>query len=308
MLTIFGSINIDQVIRVPSIPAPGETTLGERVTDTYGGKGANQAVAAARASAGNVPVTMVGAVGRDRHGQGALANLHANGIHAECVEFDDCATGTAIITVSDDGENAITVVPGANARLKAEHVSAETLGQTATLLCQGEIPLSETLRVMAAFRASNADGTIVMNLAPVPNGNDLGSLRDVLRLCDILILNEHEAQAISQLLANPLCDRGQDIAAAFELCLIVTRGADGAELFPPRGESLHVASPSVVPLDTTGAGDTFCGVFAVLLTEGQAIEAAMRNACKAAAIACCVIGAQDGMPCRDAFLEGSELK
>jgi len=110
MLTIFGSINIDQVIRVASIPAPGETVLGERVTDAHGGKGANQAVAAARAGAGDVPVTMVGAVGDDAHGDAALKNFAANGVLCELVRSAHSATGTAFIKLSDDGENAITVI------------------------------------------------------------------------------------------------------------------------------------------------------------------------------------------------------
>ena len=148
MLTIFGSINVDQVIRVVSIPAPGETVLGERVMDAHGGKGANQAVAAARAGAGDVPVTMVGAVGDDAYGDAALENFATNRIISELAKSANGATGTALISLSDDGENAITVIAGANAHLSHTHLSAETAARTSVLLCQGEVTFEEgTVRI-----------------------------------------------------------------------------------------------------------------------------------------------------------------
>jgi len=308
MLTVFGSINVDQVIRVPSIPLPGETILGERVMDAHGGKGANQAIAAARASRRKVPITMIGALGEDFHGQNALQNLLENGVISECVKFADCETGTAIITVSHDGENAITVIPGANAKLECKHISKEILECTSTLLCQGETNLLETYRVIAAYRDTRPDGIVLVNLAPVPQNGDHITLKSILEKCNILIVNEHEARVISQLLSRPNSVELLSIAKQFDLQILITQGADGAELLSQAGPALQVPSPTVDPIDTTGAGDTFCGVFAALLTEGQQIEFAISKACEAAARACCAIGAQTGMPFRDEILKWAERK
>jgi len=305
MLTVFGSINIDQVIRVPSLPGPGETTLGERVMDTHGGKGANQAVAAARASGGTTPVTMIGSLGRDQPGQHALQNLQDNGVLTECQQHADCLTGTAIITVSQDGENTITVIAGANDQLLARDVSKQVLARTSTLLCQGEVSLLETCRAITTYKDSVPNGIVVMNLAPVPQIGDMDTLRKVLGNTDILIVNEHEAQSLLRLLVHPDSASLLPIATQFELQILITRGPDGAELLDKSGINLRVPSPSVEPVDTTGAGDTFCGAFAVLITEGWPIETAMRAACTAAANACCTIGAQTGMPFRNEILKGA---
>lgn len=303
MLTIFGSINIDQVIRVPSIPSPGETTLGERVMDAHGGKGANQAVAAARVRGGSVPVTMIGALGDDAHGRAALQNLAENGVVAGCASLPDCATGTAFITLSSDGENAITVIPGANAYLERSHVSAQILQDTSVLLCQGEVSLTETRHVMSAHRSCRPVGLNILNLAPVPQDRDVEGLRELLSICDILIVNEPEADAICGALG--LANDGDltVLAKAFACHVVITRGPDGAELLSPSGDRSHAPSPTIEPVDTTGAGDTFCGVFAMLLAEGWEINPAMQSACEAAAIACGVVGAQTGMPHRDDILE-----
>ena len=308
MLTVFGSINIDQVIRVTSIPQPGETKIGERIMDSHGGKGANQAIAAARASDGKTPITMIGALGNDLNGENALQNLLKNGVISECVQYSDCETGMAIITVSQDGENAITVIPGANAKLKFKHISKETLKRTSILMCQGEVNLLETYMVIAAFRKTSPSGVVVVNLAPVPQDGDLMTLRNVLEKCDILIVNEHEAKTISQLLSDQNMVDLQSIATQFNLKILKTRGADGVDLLSQAGLIFQAPSPTVDPIDTTGAGDTFCGVFAILLAEGQSIEFAINKACEAAAKACCAIGAQTSMPFRDEFLKRVEAK
>lgn len=308
MLTIFGSINVDQVIRVPSVPAPGETVLGERVMEAHGGKGANQAVAAARSSGGTTPVVFVGAVGKDDHGRSGLQNLRDNGVVPECAELLECTTGTAIITLSKDGENAITVVPGANAQLRREHVYDGRLQNTSTLLCQGEVSLEETHRVIASFRKIHRHGLVIVNLAPTPLADHRDTLRRVLDECDVLIVNQPEAHSVSHILALSNDDNLRSIATEFDLQIVVTRGPQGAELVGTSGSRLRVPSPIVDPIDTTGAGDTFCGVFAAFVTEGWKIESAMDAACKAAARACCAVGAQTGMPHRSEILEDTERK
>ncbi|HEV8036352.1 ribokinase [Yoonia sp.] len=298
MLTIFGSINIDQVIRVTSIPAPGETVIGERVMNADGGKGANQAVAAARVGAGEISVTMVGAVGDDAHGDAAFENFATNGVVSELMRSADCATGTAFITLSDEGENAITVIPGANSCLSHIHLSAETMARTSVLLCQGEVPFEESVRAMAALREAREDATILLNLAPVPTSCGVQIIKDALNICDILIVNELEAEAVVHLLeAGGLADLPV-LAREHGCSVVITQGPQGAELIRPSGECAHTPSPRIDPVDTTGAGDTFCGVFAILLAEGWDTLAAITTACEAAAKACGAIGAQAAMPHR----------
>ncbi|WP_171181331.1 PfkB family carbohydrate kinase [Ruegeria sp. HKCCD8929] len=301
MLTIFGSINIDKVIRVPSIPKPGETTLGVRVMDAHGGKGANQAIAAARAGAGDVPVMMIGAVGEDDHGHSARENFAENGVRTEIATLSEVATGTAFITLSQDGENAITVAPGANGRLTTDAASPSTLSATSVLLCQGEVCLSETVAVMSAYRKARPEGTIILNLAPVPGKDDAEAVSAALELSDVVVVNALEADAVSGLLL-----RQGDLPALsqqYHCSVVVTLGPDGAELVTPSGSAANTSSPRIDPVDTTGAGDTFCGVIAMLMAEGQKIEPAMTLACKAAALACSVVGAQTGMPKRADILK-----
>jgi ribokinase len=307
MLTIFGSINIDQVIRVASIPAPGETVLGERVTDAHGGKGANQAVAAARAGAGDVPVTMVGAVGDDAHGDAALKNFAANGVLCELVRSAHSATGTAFITLSDDGENAITVIPGANAHLSHTQLSAETMARTSMLLCQGEVTFEETVHAMGALREAREDATILLNLAPVPMLSGVQVIKNALRVCDILIVNESESEAVVRLLEPDGSADLPALARQHNCSVVITRGPQGAELIRPSGERSHAPSPRIDPVDTTGAGDTFCGVFAILLAEGWDILPAITAACVAAANACGAVGAQAAMPLRTQYLKDHSL-
>lgn len=306
MLTVFGSINVDQVIHVPSIPLPGETILGQRALTTQGGKGANQAVAAARAGTGEVPVTMVGAVGEDDFGRRAIKNFVQNSVLTEITNLPNCATGTAYITLSQDGENAITVVPGANDHVTSGSISSDLLANTRVLLCQGEVALNETVATMNAFRKRRPNGVILLNLAPVPAEADDDLLRAALTLSDALIVNELEAEAICALLATEQHDELTNLAAQHDCAIVVTRGADGAELITSIGTEARATSPKIYPVDTTGAGDTFCGVLAMLLAEGAEIKPAMHAACAAAALACGVVGAQTGMPYRSEFLNNTD--
>lgn len=268
----FGSINIDQVIRVPSIARPGETTLGERVMVAFGGKGANQAVAAARTMSAEGSVCMIGAVGQDAHGRAAIKNLDDNGIACAVAELADSTTGTAIITVSQGGENAITVVPGANKRLALGTEAATALARTDTLLCQGEVSFGATRRAIETFRTERPQGRVIVNLAPVPQSLGFGTLRSVLAHTDTLIVNSQEADDVVSVLGEAESLATSDVAREFKLLMIITLGSASAMIHAPDGTSRRITTPAIDPAETTGAGDTFCGVLAALVTEGWDVD------------------------------------
>jgi len=291
MLTVFGSINIDQVLSVTSIPLPGETVLGKKILEGHGGKGANQAVAAARVANGHFTVRFVGALGHDEHGEAALANLKANGVLPICEQISGVPTGTALIAIDNTGENAITVLPGANDRLRAENFTSAIQQETEILLCQGEVDIDQTFGAFAVFKKHKPNGVTILNLAPVP----MALCSPDLKMVDLLVVNEKEAADVQAILEQDL----PSIAAILSLGIIVTRGAEGAVIHTAEADPVIVESPRVSPSDTTGAGDTFCGVLAALLTEGWTLHDAAEMACKAGAIACLSIGAQSGMPTRD---------
>ncbi len=265
-VVVLGSLNVDVVVPVARIPGPGETLLATGPVARYaGGKGGNQAVAAAAAGAA---VVMVGAVGADEPGRAYAARLTARGIDAALRVADDVATGTAYITVSADGENAIVVVPGANHRL--DPASLPRLASADVLLCQLEVPV-ET--VAAAARAAAAAGArVVINAAPYA-----ALPPDVLALADPLVVNEHEAAL--------LADSGL-VARS----LLVTFGAAGAVWDGERVAGVPVPSAEVV--DTTGAGDAFCGALAAALARGADRRRALVLAGRAGADAVRRPGAQ----------------
>lgn len=263
---VLGAINVDLVTRVPRHPAPGETILGRSRGRFAGGKGANQAMAARRAGAS---VVMVGAVGQDPLGEAYLARFAAAGVACDVQQIDQEPTGTALITVSDDGENSIIVVPGAN-----ESTSAPTgLAAGDVLLCSLEVPLPVV--AAAARTAHEAGARVVLNLAPYA---DLPA--DVIALADPVIVNETEAQ---QLADGGLAARS----------VVTTAGAQGARWTTRSGEVLEEAGIAVRRVvDSTGAGDTFCGALAASLARGASDEEALRAANVAGAEAVSWQGAQ----------------
>ena len=270
---VVGSVNADLTVRTPRIPAPGETVLGGDAVTSPGGKGANQAVAAARAGA---DVTLTGAVGQDAFREVALRGLHTL----------DAPTGLALITVSAHGENAITVASGANAHLTPTHLPSDLVGVT-HLLLQQELPPEVTLH--AARAAHDAGIPVLLNAAPT---RDLPG--DLLRCVTHLIVNEHELAALRpegtnlERQAHSLLERGLQ-------AVTVTLGAQGSVTVTPGGTHRLPAYP-VHPVDTTGAGDTFCGVLAARLAQGDPLPGALRAAGIAAALTCTRPGAQDAMP------------
>lgn len=279
---VAGSANLDFVVRAAHVPAPGETVLGRDFETFPGGKGANQAVACARA--GGAPTRMLLALGDDAFAAPLEASLRVAGVALDLVRVDDVATGTAFICLADDGENAITVAPGANARLRAGHLPA--LDGIGLLLMQLESPIES---VEAWARAAQTAGVrVVLNAAPAR-----ALPPSLLALLDVLIVNEGELAAITGV--------RDDIATALAALdvprVIVTLGARGC-CARDGGEVRMQAAFPVEPVDTTGAGDTFCGVLVAALADGVALADAMRRACAASALACTRIGAQTGIPTR----------
>ncbi len=258
---VLGSLNVDLVTRVERHPSPGETVLGEGLERLAGGKGANQAVAAAAAGAS---VVMVGAVGADEGGSAYLDRLRARGIDVtRVVVHPQEPTGTALIVVSAEGENSIVVVPGANGTVGWD----VELESGDVLLAQLEVPLETVADAVRA--AASAGARVVLNVAPYA---DLPG--DVLDLCDPVVANEHEA---SQLPSTPRS-------------LLVTLGAEGATWGELTVPAESIAADEVV--DTTGAGDAFCGALAAALAAGEDDEAALRLAVAAGGAAVRHHGAQ----------------
>ncbi|MET9886952.1 ribokinase [Streptomyces sp. NPDC006430] len=285
-IAVLGSTNMDLVAYVPKAPRLGETVTGRAFRTVPGGKGANQAVAAARCGA---EVLMIGAVGADEFGARLRSALAAAGVGTAGLRTVEGASGTAHITVDDEGANSIIVVPGANARVTGlEAGDAARIAAAETLLLQLEVPLSG---VTAAARAARAHGVRTV-LTPAP-AQPLPV--ELLASVDLLVPNEHEAAALTG-----LTDPRQAAAALLERVpeVVVTLGAAGA-LYAARGkEPFTVPAPRVRAVDSTAAGDTFVGALAVALGEGRPMRGALAWACAAAALSVLRPGAQDSMPTR----------
>lgn len=304
MIVIFGSINMDLVARVQWIARPGETVLSPRAESFFGGKGANQAVAAARVSHGGpVRVAMAGAIGNDPFGSACLKNLEDNGVDVSAIRVTGEPTGCAFITVDETGENAITVASGANMALRSADLPESLLTRASVLVLQMEVPTADNLEVAA--RARRVGVKVLWNFAPVPAVKERSAMVELLAVTDILVVNEHEALSIAGIVGEPSDEdyikAGSAISRSFGPTCIVTAGARGAYAIAPDGARIHAKARPITPVDTTGAGDTFVGVLANGLAEGLEIEQAMERACAAASLACLTAGAQAGMPQRGAL-------
>jgi ribokinase len=304
MIVIFGSINMDLIARVQRIARPGETVLSRRADSFFGGKGANQAVAAARVSRdGAVRVAMAGAIGNDPFGMACLKNLEENGVGVTAIRVTDEPTGCAFIAVDETGENAITVASGANMALRSADLPESLLSKASVLVLQMEVPIADNLEVAA--RARRAGVKVVWNFAPVPAVKERSAMAELLAVTDVLVVNEHEALAIADIVGEPSGDHyleaGSAISRLFGPACIVTAGSRGAYAIAPDGTQTHAMARPITPVDTTGAGDTFVGVLANGLAEGLEIGRAMELACAAASLSCLTAGAQAGMPQREAL-------
>lgn len=301
-VAVVGSINTDVVARVPHIPRPGETLLAHDSSRGGGGKGANQAVAAARA--GGASVAFVGAVGQDADGETLRAALEADGIDVSGLALAPQPTGVALISVAEDGENAIVVIPGANATgaLMTDR-QRELVSRADVVAAQLEIPVARVLEA-SALRAP--DAIFVLNASPSAPFADTALAGRLLAATDILVVNEHELHDI----AGQETDLAIDSLTGQVAALIVTLGAAGA-IVAMAGERRRVPAFAVQPVDTTGAGDTYCGVLSAHLPSRafltiEALAAAARVAAAAAALAVGRPGAQASVPTTaevDRFLE-----
>ena len=287
MIIVFGSINLDFIFNLPAIPRPGETVLGPSTQIEPGGKGANQAVAAARDGA---DVGMAGVVGRDALGDAALVLLKQSAVNLDRVRSVERSTGCAAITVDPAGNNAIAVGSGANLAVLASQVEDSLLGPATTLVLQMEVLAAETAALIGRARAAGA--RIVLNLAPAA-----ALPEDALRAVDVLVVNEIEAAWIGDHL-------GVDPAAASlrerlgEVTVVLTRGGDGADV-ASRDGAWHQAATQVEVADTTAAGDCFVGVLAHRLDRGEPLRQAVRRASAAAALCCRRRGSQGSLPTRE---------
>ena len=284
MILVFGSINADLVFRMERTPVPGQTLLADALTIQPGGKGANQAVAAARDGAA---VRMVGAVGDDGLAAIALEGLQAAGVDLGGVRrLTGTATGCASICTDREGRNQIAVALGANRQVLASQVADALLGPGTTVLLQMEGDAGEITTLLRRARAAGC--RTILNLAPA-----VPLEPEALRLVDLLVVNEDEAAALA---AHLRCQaEAAALQAALGIGVIRTLGADGAEAMTAEG-ALCMAAPQVAAVDTTAAGDCFVGVLAAALDRGAGLEAAMRRACTAAALACTVAGSQRSLP------------
>ena len=285
-VTVLGSLNMDISVTVPRLPEPGATVLGSAARFTPGGKGANQAVAAARLGAS---VRMAGCVGDDDFGRRLLAALRDEGVNADDVLVTaNAPTGLAMISVDHAGENIITVAPGANHEVAGEQVAAATGHGDGILVICAEIP------VPAITSALTRAGRCILNLAPAPPG----AAAIVAAGVDWLVVNETEAAAVLGRPVSGLAGAGQaaaDLVAAGARHAVVTAGAHGAALAGPDAAAT-IGAFRVDAVDTVGAGDTFVGALAVALAADIPAAEAVRAAAAAGATAATRPGAQAGMP------------
>lgn len=292
-ICVVGSSNIDLTFRMPRLPHPGETLAGQSFQLGFGGKGANQAVMAARLGA---RVTMISRVGNDVFGEQTVHNFQQQGIDTTYVLRDrDCPTGTAAIIVEDSGQNCILLVPGANAALSPEDVrqAATVLSACGMLLCQLEVPLETTSE---AFRLARAAGVrTVLNPAPaVPLPDEL------LRLTDLCIPNETEAELLTgQRVTNS--EEAREAATILQQrgvgAVLVTLGERGVAVVEDSWE--HIPARPVRAVDASGAGDAFIGSLSVFLLEGLPLRQAARRANRAAALSVTRPGTQASFPTRN---------
>ncbi|WP_096349077.1 ribokinase [Hydrogenophaga crassostreae] len=295
-ILVLGSLNMDMVVRVSRAPGDGETIEGQSIAYFPGGKGGNQAVGCARQGAS---VCMIGRVGADAHGAALRAALAQEGIGCDDIPTDDAvATGVAVVMVDDQAQNRIVVVPGANGTLHPDpSVLASRLKASDWLVMQLEVPLPAVL--MAAEQAQKSGCRVVLNPSP---SQSLPA--EVWPWIDTLVLNESEAQALTQVSVS----RPEEAAQAGQWFLfrgvrqvVVTLGAQGAVAVDAKGGSFHPALP-VKAVDTTAAGDTFLGALVVTLASGGTLNEGVTMGLRAASLCVQTVGAQPSIPTRAAVL------
>lgn len=290
MITVLGSINMDLIATVFRLPKPGETLAGENFVTAPGGKGANQALAARRAGAA---VTLAGACGEDEFAVPALNYLRFDGVNLDRVRNAPTATGVALIFVGGDGENVIVIIAGANGTVGVQDAEAAVAAMNPgdTLMLQLEIPPATIEAALKAARARRIK--TVLNTAPLT-----ADATRLAALADTVIANETEFELLvgkSGLDATAREKAMHDYAARSGQTIIVTLGGDGV-IAVRDGKTVNVKSLDIEPVDTVGAGDTFCGYYVAGLDQGLGFEKALRRAAIAGSLACMKPGAQPSIP------------
>ena len=304
-ICVVGSSNIDLISQVPRLPRLGETLVGNSFHMGYGGKGANQAVMAAKLGA---LVTMVTKLGRDVFGEGTLKNYRTQGIDTSHVLFDDVlSSGVAPIFVDDHAKNFIVIVPGANMGLSPADAQAarEAILSASLLVCQLEIPIETTLEAFRIAKSGNV--RTILNPAPAAPLPD-----ELLRLADICAPNETETELLTGMPVNTL-EQATDAARALlergPKTVLLTLGERGA-LLADKNKVEHISAVRIKAVDPTGAGDAFIGSLAVFLSEGAPMRDAVLRANAVAALSVTRIGTQVSFPLRaeaDLFLKEQGL-
>jgi ribokinase len=288
-VVVLGSANMDLVGTATRLPAPGETVLGREFSRIPGGKGANQAVAVARAG-GDCSAIM--AIGEDDFGpvlRGAMADA---GVDTTLVRVVPGPTGVALIAVDEAGENQILVLPGANARLAGlRDDDRAVLDRADALVCQLEVPTEVVIEAAAVAHAGGA--TVIINAAPAAPLPPA-----LLAVTDLLVVNHGEAEVVTGL-AGASVDELVDALVVLTPRVVLTMGKAGARYGERAGARLSVPAPVVSTVDTTAAGDTFVGALTVAWTEGRSVQAALRWACAAGAACARTLGAATSVPTRD---------
>lgn len=287
MITVFGSTNLDQIGTVSRLPKPGETVAGGTFSMAPGGKGANQALAARRAGA---EVTHVSAVGDDAFAPLATALLEESGVDLSRMRKAGTATGIAMIFVDAAGENVIAILPGANGTVSAQDAERglADLKQGDTVLLQQEVPQAATRKALEIAREKG--GRSILNTAPF-----LPDTAKLAPMADIVVANETEFSLLTGRPIDQLDMAMQDWVNQTGRTIVVTLGPEGARARTPDGP-IAVPAHKVKPVDTVGAGDTFCGYLAAGLDAGHSFETALRRAAVAGSLACLKPGAQPAIP------------
>lgn len=297
-VVVVGSLNVDLVLRIPRRPEKGETIASDDFRTFVGGKGNNQALAAARAGAS---VSMIGRVGDDYFGQRILSTLDENAVGCEHVSIDhDTGTGIAVILVDFQGENSIVLAPQANGRLCPEHVRKASALLTAANVLLLQMEISEDCNQIAAAVAHQGATFVILNPAPAPASGKIA--KELLAQVDVLVPNQMEAEILSGTTIT-----GPDSAVAVAKTLqrmgpprvVITMGEAGALLLDKDTAPLLVPAFKVKAVDTTAAGDAFCGAMAAYLAAGRSLAEAAKFGCAAGALATTKNGAEPSLPLRD---------